>query len=370
MRLTALAWHNLTRRPFRSALTAAGVGIAVGGFVCLSGVTGGVAHAWNGGMVQRGAHLVALRAGSVEILATSLPESMADELAREPGVRDAAGELVNLAILESGDTALVSGWAPGSFLWDSLPLVAGRLPRDGEAALAEALAREQHLRPGDSILLEGRLVPVVGTFKAPGALLSSGIVLTLRSMQDLWSRPGAVTFLLARLERPGDRSEVTAVLERLRKRFPGLRISESERVAEDNRVLDILSALNRTTSGVALLMALVVVLNTLLMAVAERTREFGVLSALGWPARRILASITLEGVLLSIAGGLAGSLLGIAGLRWIATASALRGFIDPAVGAVEILEATIAAAALGALGALYPAWRAIRLDPVAALRSE
>lgn len=370
MRLAAVAWHNLARRPFRSALTAAGVGIAVGGFVCLAGVSGGVARAWNGGMVQRGAHLVALRAGSVEILAASLPESTVDELSREPGVRDAAGELVNLAILESGDTALVSGWAPGSFLWDSLPMTSGRLPRDGEAVLAEELAREQRLRPGDAVFLEGKLVPVVGTFKAQGALLSTGIVLPLRTMQELWSRPGAVTFLLARLERPSEDGEATAVLERLRKRFPGLRISRSERVAEDNRVLDLLSALNRTTTGVALLMAFVVVLNTLLMSVAERTRELGVLSALGWPARRILASITLEGVLLSLAGGLSGSLLGTAGIHWIATASALRGFVDPAVGALEVVEATAAAAALGTLGALYPAWRAVRLDPVAALRSE
>lgn len=365
-----MAWHNLARRPFRSALTAAGVGIAVGGFVCLAGVTGGVAKAWNGGMVQRGAHLVALRAGSVEILATSLPESAVEELAREPGIRDAAGELVNLAILESGDTALVSGWAPGSFLWDALPMTSGRLPRDGEAALAEELAREQRLRPGDTVFLEGRDVPVVGTFQAQGALLSTGIVLPLRTMQELWSRPGAATFLLARLERPSDPAETSAVLERLRNRFPGLRISRSERVAEDNRVFDLLSALNRTTTGVALLMAFVVVLNTLLMSVAERTRELGVLSALGWPARRILAAITLEGVLLSLAGGLAGSLLGIAGLHGIATASALRGFVDPAVGAREVLEATVAAAVLGTLGALYPAWRAVRLDPVAALRSE
>lgn len=370
MRLAALAWHNVARRPVRSLLTAGGVGIAVGGYLCLAGITGGVARAWNGGMVQRGAHVVAMRAGSVEILATSVEERVVGELAGVPGVRDASGELVNLAILESGDTALVSGWSPGSFLWASLRLVAGRLPEDGEAVLGEGLAREQGLEPGDPIVLEGRVVPVVGTYRAPGPLMSAGIVLRLRDMQELWSRPGAVTFVLARLERPGDAGEVAETLGRLRARFPLLRISESERVAEDNRVLDILSALNRTTSGVALLMGLVVVLNTLLMTVSERTKELGVLSALGWPPRRVLASITLEGVLLSLAGGLGGALLGLLGVRWVATASALEGFVDPAVGAGDVLRAIVAAGALGALGALYPAWRAVRLDPVAALRSE
>ena len=370
MRLGVLAFHNLSRRPFRSMLTAGGVGIAVGGFLCLAGITEGVARAWNGGMVQRGAHVVATRAGSVELLATTVPETIVVEAATVPGVRDAAGELLNLAILESGDTALVSGWPAGSFLWDSLPLTAGRLPGGMEAILGEELAREQKVLPGDRLVLEGRPVTVAGTFRSKGALLRSAIVLPLPTMQELWNRPGAVTLLLFRLERPERRADLAAVLARLKTRFPTLRFSESERVAEDNRVLEILSALNRTASAVALLMALVVVLNTLLTAVFERTRELGLLTALGWTPRRVLALITCEGVLLSLAGGVGGSLLGVAGLRWVATGSALRGFVDPAIGAGEVLEATIVAVAVGALGSLYPAWRALRMDPVKALRAE
>jgi putative ABC transport system permease protein len=277
---------------------------------------------------------------------------------------------VNVAILESGDTALVSGWPMAGFMWETLPLVTGRRPGTGEAILSEELAREQRLAAGDRLVLEGHPVTVSGTFRATGALLRSGIVLELATMQELWSRNGSVTFLLARLERPEDGARTAEILARLRARFPLLRISESDRVAEDNRVLEILSALNRTTSLVAMLMGFVVVLNTLLMAVLERTRELGLLSALGWPPRRILAVITLEGVLVSLLGGAAGSLLGVAGLHWVAGASALRGFVEPEVDPRTFVEAAVAAVGLGVLGALYPAWRAIRLDPVAALRDE
>ena len=70
MTLARMAWQGLARRPVRSLLTALGVCVAVGGFLALNGLAGGVARAWDRTLAQRGGHLVAMRSNSVEVLSS------------------------------------------------------------------------------------------------------------------------------------------------------------------------------------------------------------------------------------------------------------------------------------------------------------
>jgi putative ABC transport system permease protein len=121
---------------------------------------------------------------------------------------------------------------------------------------------------------------------------------------------------------------------------------------------------------VALLMGAFFILNTLLMAVGERTREVGVLVAVGWSDARILALVLIEGLLLALAGGLAGAALGLAGLEWLSRLPHLRGFVDPEISPRLLGEVLGAALLLGLAGGFYPAWRALRLAVVDALRHE
>lgn len=110
-------------------------------------------------------------------------------------------------------------------------------------------------------------------------------------------------------------------------------------------------------------------INTLMMAVAERTREIGIMSAIGWSRPRILGMIVIEGLLLSSVSSLLGCILGVLVARWIAAMPAVRGFLEPEITLRLAVEVAIALLVLGGLGSLYPAWRATRLDPEKALQT-
>ena len=119
-------------------------------------------------------------------------------------------------------------------------------------------------------------------------------------------------------------------------------------------------------SLMALLAAIVVVTNTVLVSVTQRTREIGVRRALGAPARRIVQEILAESLLLSIAGGLAGALAAWALLATLEFALELPLQVAPQT----LILAITAAAGSGIISAWYPATRAVALDVVAAIRAE
>lgn len=373
MRFVRLPLDDLRRRPVRTGLTAAGIAIAVASFVALVGLSRGLEHAWVRSLAERGTHLLATRKGAVEILTASVDESAGGTLGRLAGVREVAGELVDLATLDTGETVLVAGWPPGSYLWQTVRLAAGRLPEPGArdaVVLGQALAEALGRGPGSKLVLRGRDLTVTGVVRTAGVINGNMLMMPLPALQALLDRPGKVTVFGLRLERPDDPAAVAGVLARAATALPDLTVTEARLVADQNDVLRLLRAMTWGTSTVALVMGLVLVLNTLLMAVTERTREIGVLAAVGWSRSRIVALVTLEGVLLAAGGGALGAALGVGGLAWLTRAPAVRGFLDPEVSVRLVLEVAVATLALGVLGSAYPAWRAARLAPVDALRHE
>ena len=145
-----------------------------------------------------------------------------------------------------------------------------------------------------------------------------------------------------------------------------------------NQVLALLQALLGSVGALALLVAALGVANTMMMAIYERTREIGVLKALGASRGEIRALFTVEAALIGLIGGLFGLLVGALLGRvvdWFAHRYLITEGVT-GVGALSIvppwlaLGALIFAALIGILAGLYPAARAARLDPVTALRHE
>jgi putative ABC transport system permease protein len=124
------------------------------------------------------------------------------------------------------------------------------------------------------------------------------------------------------------------------------------------------------TSVVALVIGSVGLLNTMVMAVFERTREVGVFRALGWRRRRVLALILGESLGLGLAGSALGTALGYLGVRALAAVPSARGYIDPTIPPLALAAGVLMGLGLTLLGGLYPAFRGATIDPIEALRHE
>ena len=123
-------------------------------------------------------------------------------------------------------------------------------------------------------------------------------------------------------------------------------------------------------SIVTLFISGILVLNTMFMAVFERTREIGILRAIGWRPSRVLRMILLESILLSVGGGIVGTLGGLGLIKLLSYIPTVQGIVQQAISVDIVVKGFAIAIIVGLIGAAYPAYRGSSLLPTEALRHE
>ncbi|EKD39146.1 MAG: hypothetical protein ACD_75C00496G0002 [uncultured bacterium] len=373
MYFVTVAGKNLMRRKMRTLFTLLGIGSAVAAFVALVGLARGFENAWMLALLERDTHVFAVPRGVVDILSASIDEEVGARMAGVAGVTAVSGELVDMVDLDSGEMIVVAGWPLDSYLWESVALESGRVPgKDlpNGVVLGKNAAETLGYKVGDIFQVRTMTFILAGVCKAGGVMRNHAMLLSLSALQELNNRQGQVSTLNFRLADFRDRDRVADTMARLRSLFPDYVFTEAIDLAENNKILALFRAMAWGTSTIALFIGLVVIINTLLMSVMERTRELGLLASVGWSGKRILSLIVIEGLALSVLGGFTGVIIGLSGLYAIAGSPHMQGLIHPSVDLGLLVEVTIATLLLGLIGSVYPAWRAIRLRPADALRYE
>jgi putative ABC transport system permease protein len=264
---------------------------------------------------------------------------------------------------------LAAGWAEDSFFWQNVPLEEGRLPHQGErkvALIGIDLARTLQKHAGNTIVLLGEPFQIVGITRFNSVINRNVVVVPLADLQEVTFRSGALTFLSVKLAHPEDPAEIERISSAI-EAAGDLSASKSENVLRNDSMLGLLRVVSSSMAWVALLMGVLMVLNTLLMAVLERTREIGILSASGWSTERIMWAIVIEGFILSAIGSAAGIVIGVAGSRLLSSIPAIGRFVTVEPTLSLVAATALAAIVLGMLGSFYPAWLATRQSPSTAL---
>ena len=364
-----LAFRNLERRPARSVLTALGVALAVGSFITLYGLSRSVYQNVQQSIEEHGSDLTVRRRGTAELFGGTIPETNEPRIAKIPGVVAVSGDLLSLAATDQDAQVLAAGWPDDSFYWQNVPLEEGRQPQRGErkvALMGIDLARALQKHAGDTIGLLGEQFKIIGITRFNSVINRNLVIVPLTDLQELTFRPGALTFLSVKLAHPEDPAEVDRVSKAI-EAASDLSATKSENVLRNDSMIGVLRAVSAAMAWVALLMGVLMVLNTLLMAVLERTREIGILAAIGWSRGRIMAAIVIEGFILSAIGSAAGVVIGVAGSHLLSAIPAIGRFVAVRPTPGLVAATALAAIVLGILGSFYPAWLATRQSPAVAL---
>jgi putative ABC transport system permease protein len=373
MRKFQLAIHHIMGRPLRSALTVIGISIACAGSLAVTGLIQGVQDSLEQGMEEPGADFMVGERASFSLVGGSLPESLAAPLMQVPGVEQVSGVLFNVETVDNSGNVVVSGWPRESFLWKSLDLAEGQIPAADETrsvVLGQSIAGALKKTVGDEIEIRFTKFRVVGIARFSSYLNQNIALVPLEVLQEFLNRQGSVTFFQIRLTRPIDTERIAAIRMGLTTAAGNYAVFDSGEFTSDIRLIRVIRAVADTISAIMLGLALVLVATTLLMAVNERTYEIGVLAALGWSDFGILSLIVLEGVLITTVGALLGLGLGFLVMQVAADTDMAAGYLRPYTNTGLVLRTVLLTIAIGTLGALYPAWRATRLDPAEALRRQ
>jgi putative ABC transport system permease protein len=180
---------------------------------------------------------------------------------------------------------------------------------------------------------------------------------TLRDAQTFIGRPRKVTMYGLKLH---DSSQAQALVAEINKEFPEVHAAVQGEFMSQMPDMRNMDGMMSGISLLAILVGGVGVLNTMLMAVFERTREIGVLRALGWRRRAVLKMIMKEALLLGLLGGLTGILVAMGLVYSLRAIPLLGAYLTPTWEWPTFARALGIATALGLLGGLYPALRATR----------
>lgn len=400
------AWAGVTSHKLRSSLTVLGIVIGIAAVITLMSIGKGVEAQILSRIQTLGADLITIRpgtftfggvrsaAGSAATLTMEDAAAIAEQVPYISSVAPSYSSNLQLVAGNKNMSSQVIGTTPEYMRTNNLSIRSGdffsdyEYQRGAKVAVLGSNVKETLFGDTDPVGQQMRMgniiVRVIGVLESKGAMWGSPddvVFIPLTAMQQTVAQPrtakgervvssisltvsdrdkaeyvvGEITSLLRSRHNLGPSAEndftITSMVE--------VASTVSETAATMTIFLGAIAAISLLVGGIG-------VMNIMLVSVLERTREIGILKALGAQERDIWIQFLTEASLLTLAGGIIGVVLGWATSYVVSRMGLMTTLVTPDV----VILAVCVSAGIGLFFGFYPAWRASRLNPIQALRYE
>ncbi len=403
--LIKIAWRNVWRQRRRTFLISIAMGLIVALLVLYDGVLGGFNDAIYGNSIQIMGGNIQVHApgyneqiGRKPLLPLADPDAVVAAAESNPNVVQATKRIITGGLVTNREGAFsvsIIGLEPekeAQISQVAKNISSGRFlaSDDGDLlVIGQGLATVMGIQVGDRITMVGngtheqtrqRTMTIVGIYDVGVPSVEKGtIYMSLHEAQQLFGLNGQATEVVVNLQQIG---QEPGVVDTINARQPGYDIATWETsIPELKQTMEMKSSVMGVFGIIMLGIAAIGILNLLMMAVFERTREIGVMGALGLKPREITTLFLLEGILIGLVGAVLGIVLGVVfngllsiyGIDFSAFAdmteytALISGRIYAQMMPLKILQHGLTVLIIAALAAYSPARQAARREPAEAL---
>ncbi|MEM4347136.1 MAG: ABC transporter permease [Candidatus Altiarchaeota archaeon] len=388
MNIYKLVLRNMIRRRSRFVFTLLGIVVGIASLVALLSISGGLEQEINKQAGSIGANLIVTPKGwcayeqiSV-LLGESVPEQIdnsdVEKISKIEGIVIAPFLTEAMAIKNNPVTVIgiipsqmnfFKGWkvGEGNYLKDNDTFV---------ALIGVSIADKFELNVGDEIKIRGKVFRIKGILTETGTKDDVSVFIPLKIAQEVYEIKDKVSFIAVKVD---DVSKLDYYSTKIKDVANVDVTSDKQLVAS---VLSIVSTVKNSMqiiATVAILTACFGIMNTMMTAVYERKREIGILKSVGGRNFSIFKIFVLEAVVLGLAGGILGAVIGFLAtyisapymssnefMAFVGSSSQSSNVFDPTIFVITLFFSL----SISIISGLYPAWRASKLTPLEAMRYE